>query len=177
MLKCVLLDANIIIEAYHLGIWDKLIEKVEISVSSIVAHTEALFYDHKGKRVPESINLNNLIAAGKIKEHTASYEDLAELYSLFDRVFIEGIHEGEAECLALIQQQRVKDTLFCSGDAAAIQALAMLGRSEDGISLEALLKKTGLKQSLRRQFTEKFFRENLRQGAQNRIMQTGLRKK
>lgn len=27
MLKCVLLDANIIIEAYRLGIWDKLIEK------------------------------------------------------------------------------------------------------------------------------------------------------
>ena len=62
MLKCVLLDANIIIEAYHLGIWAKLIERVEICVSSIVAHTEALFYIRKEKRVPEAINLKNLIA-------------------------------------------------------------------------------------------------------------------
>jgi hypothetical protein len=177
MLKCVLLDANIIIEAYHLGIWEKLIEKAEISVSSIVAHTESLFYIRKENRIPEAINLKNLIDKGKIKEHAASSEDLKGLYNLFDRVFIEGIHAGEAECLALILKGRVKDTLFCSGDAAAIQALAMLDRSEEGISLEVLLKKTGLKQSLRRHFTEKFFRENLRQGAQNRITQTGLRKK
>ena len=102
---------------------------------------------------------------------------MAGLYSRFDRVFIEGIHAGEAECLALILKRRVKEALFCSGDAAAIQALAMLDRSEKGISFEALLKKTGLKQSLRRHFTEKFFRENLRQGTRNRIMQTGLKKK
>ena len=57
MLKCVLLDSNIVIEAYHLGIWEKLIERVEISVSSIVAHTESLFYDRKMGRVPAAINL------------------------------------------------------------------------------------------------------------------------
>jgi hypothetical protein len=97
MLKCVLLDANIIIEAYQLGIWENLIEKAEISVSSIVAHTEALFYVSKEKRIPEAINLKALISKGKIKKHCASTEDLAELYSRFDRVFIEGIHDGEKE--------------------------------------------------------------------------------
>lgn len=177
MLKCVLLDANIIIEAYRLGIWEKLIKRVEISVSSTVAYTESLFYVRKEKRVPEAINLKNLIAEGKIKEHCASSEDLAGLYSRFDRVFIEGIHAGEAECLALILKQRVKETLFCSADAVAIQALAMLDRSEDGISFEALLKKTGLMKPIRRHFTERFFKENLRQGVQNRITQTGISKK
>jgi hypothetical protein len=44
MLKCVLFDANIIIEAYQLGVWEKLIDRMEIIVSSIVAHSEALFY-------------------------------------------------------------------------------------------------------------------------------------
>lgn len=177
MLKCVLLDANIIIEAYHLGVWEKLIEKIEISVSSIVAHTESLFYVHKDRHIPEAINLKNLISKGKVTEYSASYEDLAGLYSCFDRVFMEGIHAGEAECLALILRQRVKETLFCSADATAIQALAMLGRSDEGISFEALLKKTGLSNTIRRHFTEKFFKENLRQGSQNRITQTGLRKK
>lgn len=57
MLKCVLLDANIIIEAYELGIWEKLVEKTEVSVSSIVAHKEALFYTEKEDGIPEPINL------------------------------------------------------------------------------------------------------------------------
>ena len=176
MLKCVLLDANIIIEAYHLGIWEKLIERVEISVSSIVAHTESLFYVRKDERIPEAINLKNLISEGKITEYQASYEDLEELYSRFDRVFIEGIHEGEAECLALILKRRVKETLFCSADATAIQALAMLDRSDEGVSFEALLKKTGLSKKIRRHFSEKFFKLNLKKGAQNLITQTGLKK-
>lgn len=47
MLKCVLFDSNIVIEAYRLGIWEKLIKRVEISVSSIVSHTESLFYVRK----------------------------------------------------------------------------------------------------------------------------------
>jgi hypothetical protein len=61
MPKCVLLDANIIIEAYKMGVWEKLIEKVEIIVSSIVAHDEALFYSKKEGGVPEPINLKNVI--------------------------------------------------------------------------------------------------------------------
>ncbi len=44
MLKCVLLDASIVIEAHKIGVWENLIERVEIIVSSIVAHQEALFY-------------------------------------------------------------------------------------------------------------------------------------
>ena len=177
MLKCVLLDANIVIEAYRLGIWEKLLKKVEISVSSVVAHTESLFFVRKEGRVPEAINLKKLISEGKIKEYSASSNELADLYSLFDRVFIEGIHEGEAESLALILKRRLKDVLFCSGDAVAIQALAMVGHSEAGISFEALLKKVGLQQNLRTQFKEKFFKEHLKHGAQNRITQTGLKRK
>ena len=38
MLKCVLLDANIIIESHKVGVWEKLIDRVEIVVSSIVAY-------------------------------------------------------------------------------------------------------------------------------------------
>lgn len=176
MLKCVLLDANIIIEAYRLGIWENLMERAEISVSSIIAHTEALFYVGKEKGIPEAINLTALISKGKIKEYCASTEDLAALYSRFDRVFIEGIHDGEAECLALILKRRVPETLFCSADAIAIQALAMLDRSNQGISFEALLKKTGLSKTIRRHFTEKFFKDNLKQGIQNRITKAGLNK-
>jgi hypothetical protein len=43
MLKCVLLDAYIIIESHKVGVWEKLIDRVEIVVSSIVAHKESHF--------------------------------------------------------------------------------------------------------------------------------------
>jgi len=174
MLKCVLLDANIIIEAYKMGVWEKLIEKVEIIVSSIVAHDEALFYSKKEGGVPEPIKIKNLIEEGKIKEFSASQEEIAEFLNKFDRLFVEGLHIGESESLALIMNCKLDDTLFCSGDATAIQALAMIGFSDLGISFEILLKKTGLQKKLRKHFLEKFFKENINIGAQNLITGQGL---
>jgi homoserine trans-succinylase len=67
------------------------------------------------------------------------------------------------------------DTLFCSGDATAIQALAMIGFSDLGISFEILLKKTGLQKNLRKHFLKKFFKENINIGAQNLITGQGLK--
>ncbi len=65
MLKCVLLDSNIVIEAYRLDIWEKLIERVEIVVSSVVAHQESLFYSEEEGKIPDPINLSRLIQAGQ----------------------------------------------------------------------------------------------------------------
>lgn len=122
MLKCVLLDANIIIEAYKFGIWEKLVEQVEIRVSSIVAHSEALFYSKKERRVPEPIDLKRLITKGKIEEFPATQKEITTFLNKFDRVFVGGLHDGEAESLALIMHGGMKDTLYCSGDSTAIQA-------------------------------------------------------
>lgn len=175
MLKCVLLDANIIIEAYSLGIWEKLIEQVEISVSSIVARDEALFWSSKDNGVPEPINLQNLIADGKIKEFEANASEVSRFLDVFDSVFVTGLHDGENEALALIMAEKLEDTLYCSADATAIQALVMIGYSHLGISMEDLLKKTGLTKGLRRQYTDKFFQYNIEMGKQNRIRGVGLK--
>ena len=176
MLKCVLLDANIIIEAYELGIWEKLIEKVEISVSSIVAHKEALFYTEKENGIPEPINLRRLIDEGSIKEIGATPAEMTAFYSKFDSVFVGSMHDGEAESLTLIMHGTIDDTLYCSGDARAIQALAMIGHSDAGVSFETLLKQTGLQKKLRKQFTERFFKENTASGSTNAITGIGLKK-
>jgi len=155
--------------------FEKLIDRMEISVSSIVAHDEALFYSTAEKRIPEPINLKRLITDGKIKEFSASREEIAVFLNKFDRVFVEGLHAGEAESLALIMLERLKDTLYCSGDATAIKALAMIGHSSDGISFEKLLKKAGLQKKLRKQFKDKFFRENIAIGSENLITGKGLK--
>lgn len=45
--RLVLLDANIIIEAHTLGIWQGLVKNVDISVPSTIIHVEAKFFFSK----------------------------------------------------------------------------------------------------------------------------------
>jgi len=171
--KCVLLDANIIIEAYSQGVWEVLVDKVDLVVSSIVAREEALFFV-RGE-LPQAINLRKLISEGKVTEIAATAQQMISMNGYFDRNFIEGLHEGEAEALALVKAGGIGEALYCTGDANAIQALAMLGHSEIGISMESLLKQAGLQKQLDIQFTEKFFRTNIGIGKENRITGRGLR--
>jgi hypothetical protein len=177
MLKCVLLDANIIIESHKVGVWEKLIDRVEIVVSSIVAHKESLFYSEVEGKIPEPINLNRLIQDGKIKETSATPEEMADFLNYFDKVFVFGLDEGEIESLSLIKSGKVKDTLFCSSDGPAIQALAMIGHSDAGISMETLLKETGLQKNLECQFGDAFFKKHIKKGSENLIQGVGIAKR
>jgi len=51
--------------------------------------------------------------------------------------------------------------LFCSSDGPAIQALAMLGHANACISMETLLKKTGLQKVLENHFCDEFKKNTL----------------
>lgn len=174
--KCVLLDANIVIKAYELGIWQMLVQRCELILPSIVVHDEALFFRREIHGVPEEIDLRVLIEDGKITELSATVEELASLRTVFDRVFIEMLDPGEVEALALLKAGKALGASFCTGDAPAIQALAMIGMSARGISMGRLLESIGLTKRLKKQFTKRFFKENLRLGQQNRITDQGLAK-
>lgn len=176
-LRYVLLDANIIIEAYVLGIWAKLLNRTKIIVPSIVALDEALFYSREKGGIPKPIDLPRLVDRGKIEQVTAAQSEMMAIHTHFDRVFIEGLHEGELEALALVKEDRVRGALLCTGDAVAIQALAMIGHSESGISMARMLLSMGLQRNLDKQFTEEFFQACLAQGKENLITGRGLRKK
>ena len=169
-----LLDANVIIEAHKIGVWEKLIDRVQIVVSSIVAYKEAHFYSEEEGGIPEPINLKRLIMDGKIKELAATPEELADFVNYFDKVFIFRIDDGEIESLALIESGKLQDALFCSSDGPAIQALAMIGHSDAGISMEILLQKTGLQKGLDFQFCDKFFKDQIAYGAENFIRGVGI---
>jgi hypothetical protein len=174
--KCVLLDAMIIITAHEKGIWLSLIEAFEIVVSSIIARDEALFYSEKEGGIPKAIDLPKLTADGKITELAATVEELKRLSNIFDPIFIEGLHAGESEALALLLAGKAGEALFCTSDAKAIQALAMIGLSEQGISFERLIKTSGLSRDLPDHFGEYFFKRNIRSGQENRLTGAGMRK-
>ena len=175
-LKLVLLDANIVIKAYEIGIWSELISKVEIAVPSIVAHTEALFHSKVLGKIPEEINLPKLILEGKIVELSASDIEMSDLYNKFDRVFLEELHGGEAEALALIYAGKFLEYKFCTTDKVAIQGLAMIGYSSNGISMEKLLSSVGLQKTLSHEFTDLYFQQWLKIGSQRFITKNGLDK-
>jgi hypothetical protein len=172
--KCVLLDANVVIEAHRLNVWQKLTEDYELILPSIVIHQEALFFSRKPDGIHVDINLLGLVDRGVITQQTATYEELTSIYTVFDRVFIEQLDPGETEALALLKANRLPGAYFCTGDAPAIRALAMIGMSERGISMQTLLAKVGLQKNLARWFRENFFKRNIRIGQQNRITGEGL---
>jgi len=172
--RFVLLDADVIIEAYQVEVWSALIERLEIAIPSIVAHDEALFYSAEKRRIPYEIDLLRLVQEGKIREFTASATEIRDLSNKFDRVFIEELHPGETEALALIHFDKASEYKFCSGDKVAIQGLAMIGHSSNGISMENFLKSVGLIKQLSYQFTESYFKKWLEFGKQRRITGDGL---
>jgi len=175
MLNSLLLDANIVIEAYKLGVWDGLLDKRDIVVPSIVAHDEARFCRKDENAIPEAIDLSRLIGLGRIREESATRSEMKTLMERFDAVFIQGLHEGELEALAIISEEKIDDVLFCTSDKVAIQALVMINHSGLGISMEKLLQVTGFPKRLDRQFTEAFFQEWVKKGEYNLITGQGLR--
>ena len=170
-----LLDANIVIEAYRLSAWDSLIQRRTVVVPSIVIDDEALFYSRQIGDIPKSIQLARLVSDGSIGRVEATADEMSKTGNIFDRVFIEGLHDGEMEALAIIDH-RPDQYMFSSGDVAAIKALAMLGHSHAGISFERILQEAGLAKRLEKQFRDEFFREQLVVGQTNRIQGIGLKK-
>jgi hypothetical protein len=174
-LKCVLLDASIIIEAYKIGVWEPLIQKAQIFVPSIVANVEALFYQKDINGIPEEINLRKLIVSKRIFELSADALDIAALDDVFDRVFVENIHAGEREALALLYSRKTGDAVFCTSDSAPIRAMVILGLTEKAISFEEVLSQIGHTKKLLKQFTEEWFQKQLELGKQNLISGEGLK--
>ena len=100
-------------------------------------------------------------------------EDLFKFNQIFAPWFIQTLHPGETEALALICAGKSGDAYFCTSDAPAIRALAMIHCSEKGISFEELLETCCLPKSLQIQYTSCFFNTNLKQGSNNLVTGDG----
>jgi hypothetical protein len=50
----------------------------------------------------------------------------------------------------------------------------MIGHSDAGISMEMLLKETGLQKGLEHQFCDEFFRKHTKKGSENYIQGIGI---
>jgi hypothetical protein len=143
----VILDANVIIEAFAGGFWNTLVSQYDVHVTSIVLRSEVYFYeDPKGKRIP--IDLDRDVRSGNINELTATSTEIATLIDKVNSNFIDRLDDGEQEALALLLTGRFDEFRYCTGDTRAIKALASLNLGGIGISLEELLVAIGQKNKL-----------------------------
>ena len=166
-----LLDANIVIYLYELGIWDRFTELCEVTLASSVAFDEAQFWeDDEGEEHHFKLELKSDIDNGKIKCVKVALQKCWE----FAQQFIYKIDRGEAESLAFLLSER-EEWLISSGDAVVFKVLGRLSRGHQGKSPEEILRQIGLSKELRWEYTKKFREKYTRMGEQDSITGTGLK--
>jgi hypothetical protein len=172
----ILADANIIIEIHRLGIWKQFTRQCRIATTEYIVQNEALFFRSKFGNV--EIDVHEYIDSGAVITLSATANELAAIYDKFEAAFLEPVDSGELEALSLIIANKISDALFCTADGPAIEALAMIGKSSVGISLEKVFEKTGFSNSsgkLRHEYQEMFFQKHLGIGKQNYVTNFGLK--
>lgn len=161
----ILLDANAIIGFHELGVWNQIIKQHEVYIPSVVLRSEVFWYETTGG-FRHSIDLVGAIGQ-TITELECTPDEIKDFSSKYNHPFLPEIHAGELEALALLEKQA--DFLFCTCDKAALVVLGFMGLSEQGISFEHLLQKTGLTKILVRKHTQAFFEEHISVGQRMRV--------
>ena len=169
-LSFLLLDANIIIELWRLGLWSKLVELCDIHVGKTVVGEADFFLDASGNRV--AIDLSADISSQKIQVFQVEFSEFAEFRSQFDPSYLAKLDPGETEALVKLLTLS-SDWRLCSADGIVFKVLANVQRGEQGISLEEVLGQVGMSRPLRKQYTREFRTEKTKLGAIDAIQNRG----
>lgn len=171
-LRFLLLDANVVIKLFELGLWKTVIDKCEILLARTVVEREAeFFFDDDGQH---AIDLAHDINSNRIGIVDVQASDLRCFLDRFDPLYLERLDPGEAESLAYLVSCE-DPCLLCSSDAIVFRVLAQLRRAEQGVSLEEVLQSVGLGRGLPRQFTKAFRRLWTKRGQEEMIRGIGLK--
>lgn len=172
-LQLLILDAGVVIKLHELGLWNKVIERCDVYLSSIVAYREVRYHQAENDEWGQDIDLSSAIASQQIKVFELVHTELAAFRSRFDESYFAGLDDGEAESLAYLVS-RTEPFLVSSGDAIVYKVLGNLNRGEQGISLEEILASCGLSCRLDGfQYTQAFRERLSQQGARDMIQGIG----
>ena len=157
-----LLDAGPIIKLFELNLWDKFLQYCDVTVSRTVipelkwasqkledVRIDIVPYEGKGLRI---IDHESVAVAFFYAKLNPLYKDLIEP------------DDGEVATLEYLISSPEK-WILCTADGPVFRLMGSLRRGEQGISLEEILDKIGLRQSaLEWPYTKKFRLEKTRQG-------------
>jgi len=168
-----LLDAGPIIKLFELSIWDDFIKKCDVSVGRTVAEVETVFATREGDKKYIDFGLQSYEDSGLINIIDLETSAVKAFHDKFNAHYKAIIHPGEKETLAFLHGSSEK-WLVCAADGAVFRVLGLLGKGEQGISLEEVLGKVGLSQNLEEQFTKQFREKYTRMGQADSIQDKGL---
>lgn len=160
-----LVDADTIIDLLAMGAFDHLVANHQVHIATSVIKEVQFYYDDNGTRIV--VDLRNRYD-GQIIEVEGTIEMTRNVLTTLPPLKREAIHDGELESLAVLMAN--EDLTFCTCDAAAIRTMPYLDCSERGVSVERLLRESGLRVNrLEDKHTDDYFRDNINIGSRDKI--------
>jgi len=168
-----LLDAGPIIKLFELGIWDKFLQACDVTVLRVVDN-EVKWASQEFEDV--RIELAPYEKKGLLRIIDSDTTAVRAFYSKFSRAYKDLIEPDDGEVATLEFLLASSQTwALCSTDGPVFRLMGFLGRGEQGISLEEILKEIGLlPRQLGWQYTRKFREKYSRMGQADYIQDKGL---
>ena len=166
--RLILLDANVVIQLFQLGIWEQIAARCEILLAQTVVD-EVQFYETDTER--KYVDWEHWKTACSMRIESVPPADVQDYCSKFGTGYYEKLDPGEAEALALLA--RDTDSKICSADKIVWRVLGNTNATERGISLEELLFMSGLTKPLSERFTKAFRKKWCREGSVEGFMGQG----
>lgn len=140
-----LLDTGPIIKLFQLSIWDKFIERCDVTVSSTIA-TEAKWASQDF----EDIKIDLETYKGRIQIIEPEPSVASAFYTKLPNAYKDDVEvqDGEVQTLAFLCTSSA-NWYLCSADGAVFRILGLFGKGERGKSLEEILKEIGLQTYIR----------------------------
>lgn len=159
--KLLLLDANVVICLFELGLWDHIVKQCDVHLSPVVIDESDYYMDANG--IGHKIDLNPYLRDGAITTFAVPMNQVMAFRAEFSKCYEGDIDDGEAESLTYLLNSNDEYTI-CSADHIVFQILGSRYKSSQGISLEELLKAVGKSQKLDYWFTKAFREDKTRLG-------------
>ncbi len=104
-LKLLILDANVVIYLHEKGLWQAVLQRCEVHLSSIVIDDEVRFY--VGTEYDEVIELSPDVTAGRVHRFDVPVSDVKEFRDQFDPVYRGDLDPGEEESLPTCSMPKI----------------------------------------------------------------------
>lgn len=166
--RLILLDTNVVVRLFELGIWDSVTKRFRIVLTEAVVE-ESQFYTRDGERI--YIDWEPILAGGAVEVRQVPLREIERFKSRFDATYLDRFDSGETEAMTLMQSER--ESSICSADAIVWRVLGNTHDGERGISLEELLQQAGHTKSLPDQFSKAFRERWTHKGSTERFMGRG----
>ena len=166
--KLLILDADVVLNVFALGEWDKFIESHSVILSETVIG-EAEYIEDPETLQRTYLKLDGYAKAGRIRKISVDVSDTLTMENELQKLNTPIIHAGERESLAFLYLNNDENLMFCTADKAPTICAVCLGFESNLISLQRALSLAQISASVRYQFTEEVLQESIAQGHRHLI--------